>query len=172
MCQHPPPPRKHQYGRAGEGVGKGRPKKSVLQIVVSDLGGPLAAFSFCRWSPGGSGGLGLCVRFHLQPLDGKGCPCPRGAPVRVSEAVGYWTCHELYWRTARERPVTAGRDRKRQEGAGGGRRPRLPVYKLSGCASCPQDPETPRPGCRSGACQARGPPPRGSGQRSPRGGSA
>lgn len=65
-------------------MGRGR-RKSVLEIVVTDLGGQLAAFRFCR-SPGGSGRLGLCLGFHLLPLNGKGRLGLSGAPLRVWEA--------------------------------------------------------------------------------------
>lgn len=73
--------------RVGEGRGR-QQRKSVLEVVVPDLGGPLAAFRFCRVSPGGPGGPGLFLGFHLHPFDSKGCPRLDGAPVRVLEAVG------------------------------------------------------------------------------------
>lgn len=56
-------------------------RKSVLEVVVPDLGVLLAAFRFCRVSPGGSGGLGLGLGFYPHPFDGEGGARPHGAPV-------------------------------------------------------------------------------------------
>lgn len=69
--------------------------KSVLEVVVPDLGGPLAAFRVYRVSPGGSGRLSLGLGFHLHSLDGEGLLCLRGTLVSVSQAVSRCRCCEL-----------------------------------------------------------------------------
>ena len=77
------------------GGGRGGSRRSVLGVVVTNLGGPLAAFRFCRMSPGVSGRLAPCLGFHLHPFDGKGRPWRHGASLGVLEAVGCWRCWVL-----------------------------------------------------------------------------
>lgn len=83
-------------GEGGRAVEAGRPRRSFLGVVVTNLGGLLAALRFCRTSPGVSSGLAPCLGFHLRPFDGKGHPGPGGAPLGVLEAVGCWRCWALW----------------------------------------------------------------------------
>lgn len=81
----------------------------------------LAAFRFCRVSPGESGGVGLGLGFYLHPFDGEGGAGPHGAPSRARWAVSGWRrCELCRWRETR-RPVPLQR-----EALGPHRSPRRP----------------------------------------------
>lgn len=66
----------------------GAARRSVLGVVVPNLGGPLAAFMFWRMSPGMFSRLAPRLGFHLHPFNAKGCPHRNGASLRVLEATG------------------------------------------------------------------------------------
>lgn len=90
-----------------EGAGRGGGRKSVLNVVVTDLGGPLAAFNFCRMRPGGSCGLGLCLGCCLHPWGGNACLHLDGAPINC------WRSRELYQAKRKEKKTACVRRGRR-----------------------------------------------------------